>query len=400
MSPAQHSSIQDLRPRFAAMGLIAWGHFAHDVFTSFFAPLLPLIREALGLSFTEAGVLTALQRFPALANPILGALADRSSVRWMLVAAPTITALSMSGIGIAGSRCALGIMLVVAGAGSAIWHVPAPVMLARVAGRRVGLGMSLFMVAGESARSLGPFLALAAVSLWGPAGLLRLIPLGLLTSALLYFATAESASKRVDASRAVSSSRESWQPLLRMFAAITLVVGGRSFLVAALTTYLPSYVIERGESLWLGGTALAILQGAGAIGALGSGTLSDRLGRKTVLLVAACVSPPAMLGLVFAPRLLMLPVLLLLGVLAFSTNPPLLALVQENAGGRPAVANGIFMTLGFVLRSAVVVLVGMLADARGLGDAFLFSAVVALVAIPGVLILPKEVESSHVEQAR
>lgn len=371
----------------AGVLLIAWGHFAHDIFSSFFAPLLPILQERLGLSFAAAGFLTAFQRVPALANPLLGLLADRTRVRWMLVVAPTITALAMSSISLADSRVSLALLLLVSGLGSALWHVPSPVFLAQIGGRRIGLGMSLFMVAGEAARSVGPFLVLGAVTLWGPAGPQRLVPIALLTSVALFFATRgiEPTSKRA---KGGDADGEPWGPLIRLFAHIALVIGGRSFLVASLTTFLPVYVIARGGSLWLGGAALALLQGAGAVGALGSGTLSDRIGRRKVLLIAACASPVLMVALVLSPGILTIPILLLLGIFTFSTNPPLLALVQERAGSRPALANSLFMTTGFVLRSAVVVVVGYVADVWGLERAFLVSAIVATGAIPGVLALP------------
>jgi len=51
----------------------------HDIFTSFLAPLLPLIIQKLGLSLTLAGSLAAFQQLPSLINPFLGLLADRGS---------------------------------------------------------------------------------------------------------------------------------------------------------------------------------------------------------------------------------------------------------------------------------------------------------------------------------
>ena len=373
-----------------ATGIISLGHFLHDVFGAFFAPLLPLLRDHLGFSLAEAGVLAALQRLPSLGNPLLGVVADRGATRWMLVAAPTITAVAMSLIGLANSQAALGALLLVAGVGSALWHVPAPAVLASLSSKGVGARMSLFMVAGEGARAVGPMVALGAVSLWGPEGLTRLAPVGLLASTLMWYSTRDVTAQGRRQRGDEGAAAEPWGPLLRLFAAIAVVVTGRSVLVASLTTFLPTFVVERGGSLWLGGAALAIMQGAGAVGALSSGTLSDRIGRRRVLMLVALGSPPALAALVFAPPVLMVPLLIVIGLFAFSTNPPMLALVQERAGGRPAVANGIFMTLGFVIRSGVVIFVGALADARGLEFAYLVAASVAVIAVPGVWLLPRD----------
>jgi len=60
---------------------ITGGHFIHDVYTAFVAPLLPLIMEKLSLSLTLAGSLTAIMELPGLLNPFIGYLADKVSLR-------------------------------------------------------------------------------------------------------------------------------------------------------------------------------------------------------------------------------------------------------------------------------------------------------------------------------
>ena len=52
-------------------------HFIHDVYSSFLAPLLPLLIEKLSLSLTQAGFLSTVMQIPALLNPYIGVLADR-----------------------------------------------------------------------------------------------------------------------------------------------------------------------------------------------------------------------------------------------------------------------------------------------------------------------------------
>ena len=48
------------------------GHFIHDVYSSFLAPLLPLLIEKLSMSLTQAGFLSTVMQIPALLNPYIG----------------------------------------------------------------------------------------------------------------------------------------------------------------------------------------------------------------------------------------------------------------------------------------------------------------------------------------
>jgi FSR family fosmidomycin resistance protein-like MFS transporter len=177
--------------------VIAAGHLTHDIFTSFLSPLLPLIIQKLSLSLTLAGALASLQQLPSLINPLLGLMADRGSLRWLVILAPTITAITMSLIGVAPSYIVLCILILVAGVSTALWHTPAPAMMARVSGRQVGQGMSFFMLGGSLAYTIGPLLAVEAAAWWGLDGIWRLVPLAVCASALLYWRTRDIAIAQI-----------------------------------------------------------------------------------------------------------------------------------------------------------------------------------------------------------
>ncbi|MBN1286426.1 MAG: MFS transporter [Anaerolineae bacterium] len=371
---------------------IAAGHFIHDIFTSFLAPLLPLIIEKLSLSLTLAGTLSSFMQLPSLINPFLGNLADRVSVRWFVVAAPTITAAAMCLIGMAPSYLVMALLLIIAGFGNAIWHVPAPVMVARAAGQRVGRGMSFFMFGGEMARTVGPLLAVEAVSWWGLEGTYRLIPVGVAASLMLYLRTRSLEAKRNGGpSENGGALREAWRDLARLMLPLTGLTAANAFVAASLTTYLPTLLVAEGASVEAGGTALALLQFAGVLGVLGSGTLSDRLGRRRVLAFLLGSAPLVMLVfLAVDGSAVMVPVLFVLGFVALSANPVILALVQEHNSGHPATANGLFTGISFVARSLIVILIGALGDHLGLRAAFVISALVGFLGLPFVLLLPKQ----------
>ena len=54
--------------RSAQVLAIAGGHFVHDTYSAFVAPLLPLIIERLSLSLMLAGSLTLYLQIPSLLN--------------------------------------------------------------------------------------------------------------------------------------------------------------------------------------------------------------------------------------------------------------------------------------------------------------------------------------------
>ena len=165
---------------------IALGHFMHDVYTAFLAPILPLLINKLGISYTLAGLLTVFQNFASLMNPFIGMLADRVSIRYLAIAAPAVSAALMSLLPLSPSYTFLVVMLLLVGISASCWHVPAPVIIRNTSGNRLGTGMSFFMLGGELARSVGPIVVLGAVSLWGMEGTYRMIPFGLAASVLLF----------------------------------------------------------------------------------------------------------------------------------------------------------------------------------------------------------------------
>ena len=367
---------------------IAGAHFVHDVFSSFLAPWLPLLIEKLSLSLALAGSLTVFIRVPSLLNPLIGVVADRIDMRYMVISAPAVTAVCMSLIGLAHSYGVVAVLLSVAGLSAAVFHVPGPVMIATVSGFQVGKGMSFFMAAGEFARTVGPLVAVAAVSLWGFEGSYPVMIIGLVASGLLYWRLRHAPIHCER--RHHSSVVKTWRAMQHVLIPLVCIVVARALMVASLSAFLPTFMVARGRSLWFGGTALALVEFGAVLGTMVSGTLSDRLGRRFVLLGAMIASPVLMLIFLVTPAWALFPVLVLLGFNAFATAPVMLAIVQDHAHGMRATANGIYMGINFLVISGVTVLVGWTGDLLGLQAAFAWSALLALLGVPVIYFLPRQ----------
>lgn len=375
--------------RLGLISTISFGHFVHDIFSSAFLPaLLPLLREKLSLNYALAGSLVFFLQLPSILNPLIGYMADKVSLRYLVILAPALSATLISGVGLATNYVTLVFVLLCAGLSIAAWHAPSPAMIAQMAGKRVGAGMSFFMTGGEIARTVGPLVAVAGVTWFGLEGIWRLSILGWLTTAFLWVQLRNIPARPAGVAPAVLSTF--WPNARRVFPLLMWLVVARVPMLAAITVYLPTFVRdERQASLWLAAAALTILEGAGAFGVFFTGTLSDRWGRKHMLFVLLLIAPVALVGFLFLPTTYSILMLVILGLTAITPAPVIMAVVQDEFPDNRAFANGIFLALNFVLRGIGIWLVGALADSAGLQSAFLWSGLLAYLGLPAVWLLPR-----------
>ena len=375
--------------------LLSICHFIHDVYSSFLAPLLPFLIDKFGLQFAQAGFLTTIMQVPALLSPYIGKLADRMSFRYFIITAPALTAVPMSLLGVAPSYGVLLILLFLTGVSVSLFHVPAPVLVYRVAGERTGRAMSFYMTGGELARTIGPLTIVGAISLLGFDGFYPVMIVGITASVIMYFrfwnmpVTVKPQQK--------ISIRTTCREMKGLLVPLSAVVFVRGFMHACLTAFLPLYIMQQSGDIWLSGIALSLFEAAGVAGILAVGGLSDRFGRKKLLLFCMIVAPLALLFFTITSGWLQFMILLVTGFSLLSTTPVMLAMVQEYSKDGSSAANGVFMMVSFMSRSAVVVLVGLVADLVGLETTFIICAMIGLTGIPLVFSIKtaKENEELH-----
>lgn len=370
---------------------ISAGHAVHDTFTGFLPPMLPVLMENLSLNNAQAGLLTVFLQAPSLIQPWIGRSADRISLRDVVFLAPAATAILMSLLGVAPSYLLISLLLVLAGISSAAFHSVAPVIAGKLSGNRLGRGMSFFMVAGEVGRVVGPLVVVTVITYFGLRGMPWLIVLGVLASVVLYIRLWD-----VPDSTVVRTGSDNWLETLRLMLPVLGPMAGiilaSSFAVGIFSTYLTVFLTQEGAGLWLAGAALSVFELSGVVGAFFGGSLSDRFGRRRMLLLSLVLTPVFMLLFRFLVinQLPVVPVLLILGFVVLSLNPVLMAIIQERFTANRAFANGIYMALSFVLRSGVIMLLGAIGDWLGLRAAFLIASLVVLLGIPFVFFIPRD----------
>jgi FSR family fosmidomycin resistance protein-like MFS transporter len=381
---AERDSVDKARFQSGQVLSLSLAHALHDTYTGFLPPLLPLFIASLSLSNSAAGLLTVFIQLPSLAQPLVGHIADSVNLQYLIVAGPAVTALLMSLLGLAPSYLALAVLLVLAGLSSASFHAVGSAMAGESSGRALGRGLGWWMVGGELGRALGPVLIATVVTYLTLDGTPWLILPGIAGSVALWLCVRN---------RLVRSTREAqvsdWAMVARGLCPVLLPLAGitatRGFTVAALATYLPTFLTLEGANLWVAGASLTIVEAAGVAGVLLMGWLSDKIGRSRVLILCMVSLPFLMLFFLWSADMARFPLMVAVGLVGLSQPPVMMALVQESYPSYRALANGVYLSMNFVLRSAAVVAVGALADVLGMRMAFTISAIVPVLGVPFLL---------------
>jgi FSR family fosmidomycin resistance protein-like MFS transporter len=367
-------------------------HFINDTYAAFLAPLLPNLIEKLSLSYTQAGSLSAITQLPSLLNPLIGYLDDKVNLRIFVILAPAISATMMSLLGIAPSYPSLVVLLFITGLSIAAFHAIAPAMIARSSGQEVGKGMSLFMAAGELGRTIGPLFAAWGLLTFTLGKMFPVAIPGWIASFFIYFRF-----RGIPIHVEKQTGFRAVLPLARrLFIPLVALVFFRSFLITGMGVYLPTLLQSEGASVWKADTTLAIYQLAGVAGAFLGGTISDRIGRKPVLFAVSLLGPIMVLTFLNTTGWFTIPLLVLAGFFALSSQPITLAIVQDHFPNHRSIGNGFFMAFTFICLSLAAIGIGMLADRRGLQQAFQLTAFLGLLAAPMVIFLPHPPHSSSI----
>lgn len=377
-----------------AVAIISSGHAVHDTYTAFLPALLPVLIEKFTLTNTTAGLLSVFAQVPSLLQPFIGHLADRRNLRWFIILTPAITGIAMSLLSIAPSYAFLAFLLVVTGLSSSALHAVAPVLTGTLSGNKLGRGMSFWMVGGEMGRTLGPLLVVSAIGYLTLEGLPWLMLGGFFASAFLYTQLKNATTQPRNNGRQIP-----WKHALRQMGPVLVpiffLVFSRAMMMATLTTFLPTFLTNEGSSLWVAGASLSMLEAAGVVGALLAGSLSDRLGRRTMMTISFGATPILMLLFLQLRGISQIPLLILLGFFAISVTPVIMAIVQENFPENRSFANGIYMAINFLSMSAAVLLVGKVADLSSLRFTFYLGAIIVAIGLPFIRLIPKSIRISH-----
>jgi len=378
---------------------ISFAHLAHDTYSAFLAPILPLLIEKLGMSLVMSAFLDIARKLPSLLNPFFGLLAERTDARYFVIISPALTAIVMSLLGSADSYAILVMLLIISGISSTLFHIPSPGIIKSSSEGKIGKGMSYYMVGGELARTVGPLLITGAISIWGLEGTWRLMPFGLLASLILYYKLKD--FHFIQKKFTKKSEKGDAMKEVKKFLPLFSVMGGFMFFQSAMkmatTLYLAVYLTQNGFSIWYASIALSVLQFFGVIGTFLSGNISDKIGRqKTLVIMSSGAAITMTLFLWSSSVYSMFTLLALLGIFMFANGPVMLSIIHEVDTNMPIFINSVYMSINFSISSIVVLAMGFFGDKVGLDITYTIASVLAFFAIPFAMSINYAINKSNI----
>lgn len=369
-APAPGTSASSGR-RSALLALlgVSLGHLLNDMQQSVLLSIYPLIKDPLGLSFAQIGLITLVFQLTAsLIQPFVGLYTDRHPQPYSLVAGACST---FAGIVLLATAHHFGVVLAAAaliGIGSSIFHPEASRVARLASGGRFGLAQSIFQVGGNSGQALGPLLVALVVVPHGQ-GHVAWFALGALVAAVVLARVGGWYGRHLAELRArprtapVPTHRLPGSAVLASLAALIALMVADNFYAAAISSFFPFYLIDRfGIGVQAAQVHLFAFLAAAAAGTFLGGPLADRFGKKAVLTGVAFAVLPLTLLLPHVGLPLIGPASVLIGLVMGSAFPVIVVYAQELVPGRIGLIGGLFFGLAFGLGGIGAALLGWLAD--------------------------------------
>jgi MFS family permease len=284
------------------------------------------------------------------------------------------------------------------GFGNSLWHPTAIPTLGQRYPDRKGLVLSLHGMGGNVGDAIAPVVigAALAVFTWREVVVMNVVP-GLAVALLMFVFLG---SMQLGARKSAAGSQtlgEYWNGVRQLFrnrSLILLSTGStfRSMTQSALLTFLPVYLANQmGYSPFVVGACLFALQAAGFAAAPIAGHLSDRMGRRSIVMGSMATTAVVLVAMALSGgSLLFVALVAVLGFFLYAIRPVIQAWLLEatprNMGGSSI---GILFGAQAIGAAAGPFIAGMVADRQGLIATFYFLAATIVIANLFVVFMPR-----------
>jgi len=380
------------------VALVGLGHGATHWIAATFYILLPFVNRDLGFSYAEAGALVSVFHFAALsANFGSGPVVDMTGRRVLFqVLALTIGAAALAGFGIGGTFAWLAVLVAIIGATNNLWHPAAISYLSARYPENRGYALSIHALGANLGDAVAPLAAgmLLAWMSWPAAAAVNAMPVLLVALALaLLLGGARPDRAHGGAGLGIAEYGRNLGRVMKDRAVLGLCVmaGFRTMAQNGLLVFLPLYladVLKAGPVAM--GIALMAMQGGGILASPLAGALSDRIGRRPIVMAGLGLSTVIVAALtLLGGGPVYVAGVAFLGFALYAVRPVvhswMMDLTPPRMGGS---ATSLMFGTQAALSTVAPVLGGLIADRWGLPAVFYFLAAAMLAANLAAVFLP------------
>ena len=390
------------------LGSLSFGHGISHLYDQGFPVFMPAIQAAMGLTnFQVAFLLGVRQGGFGVVNLVAGAIVDQMKSNWgaILTGCMVWAALGFVAVALSPNLGVLIFAVAIVSIPGALWHLPSTAALSRRFPDRRGFAISIHGFGSNIGNVLAPLVAggLLTFMLWRHILLIYTIPAAIM-AVFVWWSLRDVGIEAGDRRQEANPRRRmaaGYRDGLAMFkspvvAALMLSAAIRGVANNALFQWTPFYLKNASDgglnmNYFSAGIYLSLLTGMGIISAPILGYLSDRFGRKQVLVPGLIMAAVLTMFVVSAGDGLMLAVLLGgVGLFSFALQQIILAAVLDVVGrGTEATASGMIFGINGVLGFGSPFLAAFIIDdLGGYGSIFYYTGALTLVAAATVALIP------------
>lgn len=351
---------------------VALGHMLNDLMQSLIPAAYPLLKDNLGLTFTQIGLITMVfQGTASILQPLVGHYTDKRPMPFAAAAGMASTGLGLILLAHAASFAMVLFSVAFIGLGSAIFHPEASRIARLAAGMRPGFAQSLFQVGGNAGSALGPLAAAFIVLQKGQASIEWFAAVAIAAMALLFFIgrwyQAVGATRAANRKARAAVIAPPPQVVRRGMAILILLMVSKFVYSVSYSSYYTFYLIERFSLTKAeANLCLFIFLAAVAAGTMIGGPIGDRIGRRRVILWSILGILPLTLMLPFLPLYANVAVAALAGMVLASAFPAMVVYGQDLMPHNTGMVAGLMFGLAFGIAAIGAALLGVLADHIGI----------------------------------
>lgn len=373
-------------PLYPVLMAISIVHLLNDSIQSVIPAIFPILKDNLALTYFQVGMIAfALNMTASVLQPVVGLFTDARPTPGLLPLGMVFTLLGMAGLAFAPHYAVVLVSVMLIGIGSAVFHPEGARVANMAAGNRRGLAQSIFQVGGNAGQALAPIMtALIFVPLGqrGAAWFILVAGAAIVLQSFIARWYRRERNNRTPARRHVEARK--MNPARRKAIAFALVmlvlfIFARSWYHTAVATYYPFLLIEQfGMRLDHAQIYIFLFLAAGAVGTFLGGPVSDRFGRRNVMLVSMLGTVPFALLLPHANAFWAYPIMLISGLLLLSSFSVMVVYAQDLVPGKLGAVTGLATGLAFGLGAIGSAALGGIADQIGIRAMLELTAVLPL----------------------